>query len=45
MKARFLPPVLPADLPASLIERFCGDTLLARIVRMLTFLSEWVTAF
>ena len=45
MRARFLPPVSPADLPASLVERFCGDTLLTRIVRMLTFLSEWVTAF
>jgi hypothetical protein len=45
MKARFLPPVSPADLPASLIERFQGDTLLTRIVRILTFLSEWVTAF
>ncbi len=43
MASRFLPPVPPADLPASLIERFQGDTLLARIVRALTFLSEWVT--
>jgi hypothetical protein len=45
MKARFLPPVPPADLPASLIERFRGESLLARIVRLLTFLSEWARAF
>ena len=45
MKARFLPPVSPADLPASLIERFGGDALLTRIVRVLTFLSEWVAVF
>jgi len=44
-KARFLPPVPPADLPASLIERFQGDTLLTRIVRVLTFVSEWATSF
>lgn len=45
LKARFLPPVSPADLPASLIGRFHGETLLARIIGMLTFLSEWATAF
>lgn len=44
-KARFLPPVPPADLPASLIERFQGDTLLTRIVRVLIFVSEWATSF
>jgi hypothetical protein len=45
MKGRFLPPVLPADLPGSLIGRFRGNTLLARIVRVLKFLSEWAPAF
>lgn len=45
MKSRFLPPVSSAGLPASLVEQFSGDTLLARIVRMLTFLAQWATAF
>jgi hypothetical protein len=45
MKARFLPPVPAADLPGSLIGRFHGNTLRARIIRVLKFLSEWVTAF
>lgn len=45
MKARFLPPVSPADLPGSLIERFRGESLLIRIVHLLTFLSKWATAF
>jgi len=40
-----LPPVPPTDLPASLIERFQGDTLLTRIVRVLIFVSEWATSF
>ncbi len=44
MKARFLPPVPPADLPTSLIGRFQGATLRRRIVRLLRFLSEWATA-
>jgi hypothetical protein len=44
-KARFLPPVPPADLPSALIERFCGESLLARIVAVLKFLSQWVAAF
>lgn len=45
MKARFVPPIPPADLPTSLIDRFQGDTLRVRIVRMLKFISEWGTAF
>lgn len=45
MKARFLPPVPSAALPGSLIERFCGGSLLTRIVRMLKFLSKWATVF
>lgn len=43
MKARFLPPVPPSDLPTSLIGRFHGATLRERIIRVLKFLSEWVT--
>jgi hypothetical protein len=44
-RARFLPPVPPTDLPGALIERFRGESLLTRIVRMLKFLSQWATAF
>lgn len=45
MKARFLPPVLPPDLPGALIERFQGKSLLIRIVRLLKFLSQEAAAF
>jgi hypothetical protein len=44
VKARFMPPVTEHELPRSLVGRFHGDTLLNRILRMLTFLSDPATA-
>jgi hypothetical protein len=43
-KARFMPPVADSDLPGSLVDRFCGDSLRERIVRILRFLSGLPTA-
>ena len=43
-KARFMPPVADSDLPGSLVDRFCGDSLRQRMVRILRFLSGLPTA-
>ena len=39
VKARFMPAVAEADLPGALVLRFQGETLLQRIILLLTFLS------
>lgn len=44
-QARFLPPVAEPELPASLVDRFDGPTLLERVGCILIFLSGWTRAF
>lgn len=44
-KSRFMPPVVEPELPRSLVDRFYGQTLLARVGHVLTFLSGWTRAF
>jgi hypothetical protein len=39
MRARFLPPILEADLPGGLLDRFQGQTVLERCLLMLKWLS------
>jgi hypothetical protein len=44
MRDRFLPPLLEADLPRSLIDRFTGHSLRDRVIAMLRFLRGLFSA-